>query len=470
MPRSIRVRLTLWYVLVLAVILAAFSAGIYLTLRHNLSSNLDESLRNRTEVFLDILVYEDGRPTLAGVVSPVAAEVEEQFVRVSDAAGAVTFDNSGGAARVDTGAVERALAGQSARGGVTIGDDAVRVLVVPIRREGEVAGALEVGLSVDDMAETLRTLLLILAVAYPAALVVASLGGLFLAGRALSPIDTITRMARRISGADLGRRLDLALPDDELGRLARTFDEMIERLDGAFQRQRRFTADASHELRTPLTAIKGQVDVALSQPREPDTYRAVLVGVNEDIDRLIRLVGSLLTLARADAGEIPIASDVVDLGGLVAAAVDQVRPAAQAKGINLELRGGGDVTLEADEDLLLQLLLNLLDNALKATPHGGHISVGWEPDGSGARLSVRDTGVGIAPEDQLRIFDRFYRVDGARSRADGGAGLGLSISRWIAQVHGGAISVTSSPGQGAAFTVTLPNSGEAANAPDIPQP
>ena len=157
------------------------------------------------------------------------------------------------------------------------------------------------------MSDALRSLLLILGVAYPVTLALASLGGVFLAGRALSPIDKLTRLARRISAEDLSQRLNLRLPDDEVGRLARTFDEMIARLEDAFRRQRQFTADASHELRTPLTAIKGQVEVALTRPREPDAYREVLQAVNEEVDRLIRLVGSLLTLARADAGQIPVA-------------------------------------------------------------------------------------------------------------------------------------------------------------------
>lgn len=462
--RSIRLRLTLWYVLLLAVILAAFSTGIYLTLRHSLFANLDDSLRNRSNILLDVVGYEEDRPTLAGRVSSADPNVGEHFVRVFDADGAVTFDNGVdvGNLPVDSEAVQRALAGVSSTGTLKVGNDTMRVQVVPIRRNGEIGGVLEVGLSEDDVSETLQMLLLILAVAYPATLAVASLGGTFLASRALSPIDRITRLARRISAEDLSQRLDLAPPADEVGRLARTFNDMIARLDAAFRRQRQFTADASHELRTPLTAIKGQVEVALSRQRGADAYRDVLRGVNDEVDRLIRLVGSLLTLARADAGEIPIASERVDLGGLVTGAVTQVRPAAERKEIEVHLEAGPDATLQADEDLLLQLLLNLLDNALKHTPRGGQVTVGWDADDEAVGLWVRDTGIGIAPEHLEPIFDRFYRVDRARSRAEGGAGLGLSISRWIAEAHGGTIAVESSPGQGARFTVTLPRSTDTA--------
>lgn len=455
--RSVRLRLTLWYVLLLAIILAAFSAGIYLTLRHNLYANLDDSIQNRANILLDIVQYEGDRPTLAGVASSDDPNQGESFVRVFDASGELSFDGSAvaGDVPIDRRAVESALVGKTITRSVNVGE-AFRVRTLPIERDGRISGVLEVGLSEGDVSETLQALLLIVGIAYPVTLAVASLGGAFLAGRALSPIDKLTRLARRISAEDLGQRLKLRLPDDEVGRLARTFDEMIARLDDAFRRQRQFTADASHELRTPLTAIKGQVEVALRRPREAAAYRGVLQAVNEEVDRLIRLVGSLLTLAKADAGQIPIASEAVRLGELIAAAVEQVRPAAQHQDLEVRLEPGPDITLQADEDLLLQLLLNLLDNAVKYTPAGGQVAAGWNLDGQHLQLWVRDTGIGIASEHLPHIFDRFYRVDKARSRAEGGAGLGLSICRWIAEAHGGSVSVRSAPGQGSTFTVVLP--------------
>ena len=454
--RSIRLRLTLWYVALLAVILAAFSAGIYLTLRHNPSANLDDSLETRAAVLLQAIDFDEGRPTLEGPISPAGSEVDDGYVRVYDAVGALTFDSSGGEglSPAPPEAVSRALAGRSTTGSVEAGKDSMRTYFAPVEQNEEVVGVLEVGLSDDDISGTLSTLLLILAIAYPATLAVASVGGVFLAGRALSPIDRITRLAGRISGEDLSQRVDMAPAADEVGRLAGTFNDMIARLEEAFRRQRQFTADASHELRTPLTAIKGQIEVALSRQRGVDAYREVLGGVNEEVDRLIRLVGSLLTLARADAGEIPIASELVDVGELIAQAAEQVRPAAAQKGIEVAVEPGPPLTPRADQDLLLQLLLNLLDNAVKYTERG-RITVGWEVDG-GARLWVRDTGIGIAPEHAARVFDRFYRVDQARSRAEGGAGLGLSISRWIAEVHGGALTLQSEPGRGTTVELRLP--------------
>jgi heavy metal sensor kinase len=460
--RSVRLRLTLWYVLLLAIILAAFSAGIYLTLRHNLYANLDDSIQNRANILLDIVRYEGNRPTLAGVVSSDDPNQGESFVRVFDASGELSFDGSAvaGDVPIDRRAVESALVGKAITRSVNVGE-AFRVRTLPIQRDGRISGVLEVGLSQGDVSETLQALLLIVGIAYPVTLLVASVGGVFLAERALAPVDRVTRLARRMSAEDLSQRLNLRLPDDEVGRLAHTFDEMIARLDGAFRRQRQFTADASHELRTPLTAMKGQVEVALSRPREAAAYREVLQAVNEEVDRLIRLVGSLLTLTKADAGQIPIACEAVNLGELITAAVEQVRPVARQRHLELRVEHGPDVTLEADEDLLLQLLLNLLDNAVKYTPAGGQVTVGWGADGRHVDLWVRDTGIGIASEHLPRIFDRFYRADKARSRAEGGAGLGLSICRWIVDAHGGSIFVESALGKGTAFTVKLPLNGDA---------
>jgi heavy metal sensor kinase len=455
---SIRLRLTFWYVLVLAIILAAFSTGIYLTLGQSLYANLDDSIESRANDLSGLVAYEGGRPTLSTNVAAGGPELGEQFVRVYDAAGLVTTDSSAEAGSVpgDAQLVQRALAGQTSTHGLKAGSESFRARIVPIEKGGQITGALEVGRATGDVTDTLRTLLLVLAIAYPITLATASLGGVFLAGRALSPIDRLTRLARRISAEDLSQRLDLRLPDDEVGRLAHTFNDMIARLEDAFRRQRQFTADASHELRTPMTVIKGQIEVALQRERDPEDYRRVLQAVNEEVDRMIRLVGSLLTLARADAGQIPITLEPVSLPGVVGAAVEQVRPLASQRHVDLQISPSPTITLRADDDLVLQLLLNLLDNAIKYTAPGGRVTVGWNPDGRDVELWVRDTGSGIAREHLSHLFDRFYRVDKARSRAGGGTGLGLSICRWIAEAHGGSISVESAPGEGATFKVVMP--------------
>ena len=455
----IRVRLALWYSLLLALILAAFAAGVYLLLRQSLYSSLDDSLESRATTLLSVIQHDSDRPFLRVEESSQAPGREDVFTRVFDASGNISFDDSAaiGHMPVNRSVTSDALAGRSnTRGARPIeDDDGMRVLIVPIIHDGAVRGALEVG-QADDASETLATLLLIIGITYPVTLAIASFGGLFLAGRALSPIDSITRTARDISAEDLGRRLDLRLPDDEVGRLARTFDDMIARLEDAFRRQRQFTADASHELRTPLTVIKGQIDVSLQKARQPDDYRQVLRSVNAEVDRLIRLSGSLLTLSRADAGQIPLTLEEVDLGDVVTGVVEHVRAPAGDKGVELRLDQAPSLKIRADQDLLIQLLLNLVENSVKYTNAEGRVTVGWRRNGSRVDLSVQDTGIGISGEHLPRIFDRFYRVDTARSRAEGGVGLGLAISRWIAEVHGGSIDVESTPGEGSTFTVSLP--------------
>ena len=456
----LRLRLTLWYVFLLAVILAVFAAGVYVLLRHSLYQNLDESIQNRAGTLLNIVQYEGERPFLPVQASSQGESSGESFARVFDASGEISSDNTGalGQVPVDAQAVASALSGKSTRHSarVVADDDTMRVITLPVTRDGAILGALEVGQSEDDVSETLASLLLIMGIAYPVTLAVAGFGGVFLAGRALSPIDKITRTVRHISAEDLGQRLNMHLPDDEVGRLARTFDEMSARLDDAFRRQRQFTADASHELRTPLTVIKGQIDVSLQKEREPEAYRQVLKAVNEEVDHLIRLAGSLLTLTRADAGQIPLMFDRVDVAELTAGVLEQVRSRAMDKGVGLRFDNGSPGTIQADEDLLLQLMLNLVDNAIKYSPCGGEVNVGWKVNGRQVELRVQDTGVGISREHLPYLFDRFYRVDKGRSRVEGGVGLGLAISRWIAQAHGGSIRVESVPGKGSTFTVLLP--------------
>jgi heavy metal sensor kinase len=455
--RSLRTRLTLWYVLLLAIALAAFGAAIYLTLRHTLNEGLNDSVENRAELLGGLVEYEGGIPTLAGTISPDDPNADDTLVRVYGQSGSLSFEQVPTGVTIDANAsrVDSALNGQTNRSDVGTSEETYRTLVVPLRSSGEIVGALEVGESTSDVRETLATLLLILAIGYPATLALASFGGVFLAGRALSPIDKITQTARRISAEDLSGRLDLELPDDEVGRLARTFDEMIARIEGAFNRQRQFTADASHELRTPLTAMKGQVEVALSKERDAADYRDVLRAVNDDIDRMIRLVGSMLTLARADAQQATLQRDRVNIGELVNSAVAQVRHAADEQQISVHVQPGPPLTLTADEDLLLQLLLNLLDNAIKHSGAESQVTCGWRVTDGALDLFVGDTGAGIPAADLPRVFDRFYRVDRARSRGDAGAGLGLSISRWIAQAHGGEITVESERDRGTTFTLHL---------------
>jgi heavy metal sensor kinase len=455
--RSVRLRLMLWYVAVLAVILLAFAVGVYVTMRAALREQLDDAIESRAFLVQQIVTFDaDGRPRLPPEADTSALGIDDEFQRLFDGSGNATFDNSAtlGAVPVDSGALERALEGNPHWSTIGDGESEARVLTVPIRRDGTIAGVLQSGRATDDTRETLGSLLRIIALGSAGALVLATVGGWWLASRALAPIDRITRAANEITARDLSRRLDLHLPDDEVGRLARTFDAMIARLDAAFERQRRFTADASHELRTPLTAIRGQIDVALERPRDPAEYQRVLAAVNAQVERLTRLTESMLTLARADAGALPVHRERVDAAELIRSVAANVRPLAEAKDLRVDVEGDGTAELMADEDLLLQLLLNLADNAVRYTGQGA-VTLGWRNGAGDVELFVRDTGPGVPAAQRERIFERFHRVDAARSRQDGGAGLGLAICRWIAEAHGGSIELDASRA-GSTFTVRLP--------------
>jgi heavy metal sensor kinase len=471
---TIRVRLTLWYVLLLGLTLALFSGVLYLMLARALYQQVDGGLRLAAEQAIAAIDQENGQLNLqhsGGEDDGATPSEHNLLVRIVDLDGRVV-DSSGPFRDLLVPATALAAARQGQSYFVTVSTRSdptpVRLYSVPYQENGRMLGVIQVGQSLESVQDTLRQLLLILAFAVPVTLVVASLGGLFLADRALSPIDRITRTAQRINAEDLSQRLGLTLPDDEVGRLARTFDAMLARLDEAFRRQRQFTADASHELRTPLTVIKGDIGVALNRPRGAAEYRRVLAELEDEVDRLTRLVEDLLLLARADTGRPLLQPESLDLAGLLRAVADQVRPLAEAKGLTLHLQVPDSLPLNGDPDKLIRLFLNLLDNAVKYTPAGGQVTLqataavgGWSSavtsEASPAVIvQVTDTGPGIPPEHLAHIFERFYRADESRSRAAGGSGLGLAIARWIAEAHGGRIEVDSEPGRGSTFSVWLP--------------
>jgi signal transduction histidine kinase len=271
----------------------------------------------------------------------------------------------------------------------------------------------------------------------------------------MAPVADITRLAASVDADDLDTRLNLDLPNDELGRLAATFDVMLGRIGASFERQRRFTGDAAHELRTPLSLMRSRIELAQMESPPDDPHAEVFEDLQNDLDRLTGLVGSLLTLARADSRELALDRGPLDLAALIETTVETFQPRFAETGVTSRL-ATIPCTLVADADLLVQVLVNLIANALAHTPRGGTIETGCRCTGSEALFWVADTGTGIAPEHQPRVFDRFYRVDPGRTRAAGGAGLGLSISRAIVEAHAGRISLQSDPGHGTRIEVALP--------------
>jgi heavy metal sensor kinase len=326
---------------------------------------------------------------------------------------------------------------------------------------GNQSGQLQVAQELEPVMQTLANLQTQLLLGLALALSLAGLGGFFLASRALRPIDQITQTAQTISADDLSQRIHHQGPADEVGRLAQTFDTMLDRLQAAFVRERRFTGDAAHELRTPLAALKGRIGVTLSQPRPPAEYQETLQEMEQQVDRLIRLSNDLLFMARLDQGQFQLRQEKIELADFLGAVVDQVRPLATAKAITLSEQIPRDLTIRGDLDLLIRLHLNLLDNAVKYTPANGRIIIQAEQSSSYVHITISDTGPGITAEHLPHLFERFYRVEGGRSRGwqdngQGGAGLGLAIAHEIARAHGGNLSVQSEVGNGSTFVVRLP--------------
>jgi heavy metal sensor kinase len=287
----------------------------------------------------------------------------------------------------------------------------------------------------------------------------------------------MTTTARRIEAERLAQRLEGEEADDELGRLARTLNEMLARLEAAFAQVRRFSADASHELRTPLTVLKGEIEVALRSPRDSGEYQRVLASALEEVESMTRLVDDLLLLSRADAGALRWGAEPVELDRLVEEVAKEGEILGRGKQVRVKIQGLEPLIVQGDGQRLKQLLRNLVDNGVKYTPPGGQVSLALravkretsnvkrmgseigQAGGDLAEITVQDSGIGIPPEALPRIFERFYRVDPARSREAGGAGLGLCIARTIAEAHGGRIEVQSIPGAGSTFTIVLPLAG-----------
>jgi heavy metal sensor kinase len=458
MMHSLRWQLTGWYVILLAGVLLVFSSSVYASVQRLLVANFDVVVRHQADLVAEAIDVDHGELRLEREVLLPALRDREHFTRIYRIDQMISFKDSAVGEQIPElpNAVTTALGGEPNLAQVHIDTTTLRVATVPIIDDGRVAGALQVGVALSDIEDTMSALLRVLLILAPLTLLVASSGGLFLANRALAPIDQISRTAQRISAENLSGRIGLQAPNDEVGRLARTLDTMLARLEAAFVRQRQFTADASHELRTPLTAIIGQIDVALGWPANPESYRATLRAVREQIERLSRLTNDLLLLARLDGPVVSVPTEPVDLGSILPALVAQVAPLASVQGVTLSLPALPSIIVRGNEDHLMRLFMNLLDNAIRYTPSGGRIILGANYQQGQVSARVCDTGVGIAPEHLPRLFDRFYRVDRGRNRAQGGSGLGLAIAQSIAQSYGGSISVESTVGVGSTFTVRLP--------------
>ncbi|MBI5599044.1 MAG: HAMP domain-containing protein [Deltaproteobacteria bacterium] len=472
MTFSVRTRLTFWYVSLLTVSLVAFGLSSFYALSRVYITRIDEQIHSVAGMIAHTIVRPPGELRLPRNFDIIferffGIRTGGNYIQVLDASGRVAARSStleSFELPVSDEALKGAAEGRTTYEIVkTFGTYPVRVVTVPVvvRAEGarELVAVVQVGSSLEGMEEIFHYMFYFFGFGIFASVAVASCVGWFLARKALKPVADITRMARRISAERLNERLNITGPEDEIGRLASTFNEMIARLERSFRQVKQFTEDASHELKTPLTVMKGEIEVALRGNPSEDEFKEVMLSTLEEIDRMSHIVKNLLTLARADfTGEsgVKMALKPVRLDGIITERFEQLRKIAVTKGLGLEIKGSTPLIVEAEPLMLGQVVYNLIDNAVKYTPGGGTVEISLEREGGSAILIVKDTGIGIAPEDLPYIFDRFYRVDRARTREVGGAGLGLSICREIVESFGGLIEVASEPAKGSTFTVRLP--------------
>jgi len=459
MFNSVRIRLTIWYAGVLALSLIVFAFLVYYGVSRSFYRHQDASLRSTAQTLASVYLEElEEERSVVKANDVVLREMvfPNRYVEVVDASGkAMAWSGNLNGAVFSIPPEALNLARQSGGSYIVIGN--LRVAVVPLSPNQELGfAAVAEPLSVVD--DALRGVRRDFIAGVPLILLLATAGGYFLAVKSLSPITLMNRQLHRITADNLSARLDVTNSRDELGRLTTNINELLERLETSFQEQQRFVADASHELRTPLAILRGETDVALEKERGPEDYRQSLFLIREEAERLSRIVDDLFILAHGPIDERAVRKEQIDFSAMVADCVRAAQVLAARKDLRLEMKTDPALSLAGDDELLKRMILNLLDNAVKYTPAGGEISVHASARNGNVRMVVRDSGIGISEKDQLHIFDRFYRVDKARSRALGGAGLGLSIVNWIVKVHGGDVSVRSAPGDGSAFVVELPAS------------
>jgi heavy metal sensor kinase len=456
---SIGVRLTLWYLAIFALAQVIFGAGMWFILRHNLYDIVDDGLESQVDDLKSFLGAQKKDATLAKISEEVeetyAIEHSGNYLQIYAENGELIYQSSflqsHQLALAPPENIDRPIFRRR-----WFEHRPFRFMLLKLNVNGHTY-AVEMGAPADDAVETLSLFRSYLLMFAPLLLLVAAGGGYWLSRRALSPVDALVRTARDIGGTNLNSRLQKLETGDELQRLSDTLNEMLGRIETAFLRITEFTADASHELRTPVSLIRTEAELALRRSRGEAEYKEALRHILLESERTTALIEQLLSVARADSGRETLHMQPVDLRQTLRSVVDGWQQVATLRSLQFSASiASNDSVVMGDEAALRRVADILLDNALKYTPSPGSVKLTLEQKGESAIIAVQDSGLGIAEEDQPKIFERFYRVDKARSREQGGAGLGLAIAQWIVSQHHGSIVVESRPGQGATFRVELP--------------
>lgn len=459
-PRHIRTRLALWYSLVLAGILCLYAIGTAALLYWDLRAELVRHAIQDIETVEGLLYF-----TPAGAMGfhddyhnhPESKQIQERYLEVFSLTGSVLFKND----RLGNLALGGPVFDSEGQGGYSARSDRLGdgTRVVLVSRRHTAAGRpilIRLAYSVEPIWLQLEQLLMAYLAALPVALACAGLAGFLLARRALEPLAKMTRRAEEITPDRLGERLPVGNPDDELGQLGRVFNSTLDRLESAFEQMRRFTADASHELRTPLTAMRSVGEVRLQRAASREEYRETIGSMLEEVNRLTRLVENLLAISRADSGQVQFHRQPISVMDLARESAAMLEVLVEEKAQHLVLEGDEQAAVMGDRLILRQAIINILHNAIKFSPVNTSIRVSAARNGQDVQIRIADSGPGIAEEDREKIFQRFYRVDKARSSETGGNGLGLSIAQWAVQAHEGKITLETKAGHGCTFQIEIP--------------
>ena len=461
MTMALRTRLTVVYTAIFGVLLIALAAISYRVLAQQLDSDATSGLIELTNGLHGYVRLVDGKPAIDfDRNDPEESAFVQRATRFYQ-----IYDGATGALLAQSEAIEplgltftpaevKSFRDQPRMHDIQTDYGRVRLnnSVLTIGRQ---AYLLQVGVSLAAMDAALGRFLRLLLWGVPIGLAIGVIGGRWMARVALAPLSRVAQAARAIDPANLGRRLPVRGTRDELDAVAIAFNETLARVEDTVGEMRQFSAALAHELRTPIAALRGEIELTALAADTPERVRLAAASQLEELDKLKRLIDQLLTLARAESGQIPLARRPVDLAAIVSSVVEQLEPVAQAQGLELTAEIAASPAVDGDPEWLERLLLNLLDNAFKFTPRGGTVVVRLSDGGGKARLEVRDNGVGMAPEVVPHVFERFYRGDPARSTNAAGAGVGLSLAKWIVDRHHGSIAAASDPGRGSTFSIEI---------------
>ncbi len=466
MTFSIRTRLTFWYVTLLTVSLIVFGLIFSYTLSKIFMNNIDRQIGSVANMMVHAVVRPKGQVLVPGNFDIIL----ERYFGVRTSGTYIQVLNVHGEIMARSSNLKKAVLPLSKEtyasavlGSMTyevvrsVSRYPIRIVTKPLVLKGTgLVAIVQVGSSLEFMEEVLDSVVYIFVIGVVASVIIASAIGWFLARQALKPVSEITETARRIGAESLDERIDIETPEDEIGMLATTINEMVERLEKSFMQIKQFTADASHELKTPLTIMKGEVEIAMRSGSDVTHMKEALASNLEEIDRMSYIVRNLLDLTKIEAERDAALTERVNMAAVLEERFEHLRRFALDRGVDMRILKSMPAVVTGDSVRIGQLFFNLMDNALKYTPKGGVVEISLESDGSAAVLKVRDTGIGISALELPFIFDRFYIVDKARTRSVGGAGLGLSICKEIAISLGGDIEVESTKGKGSVFIVKVP--------------